>query len=83
MKNRTWNYRRNVELVNKVKSDFFNYFNYRPIRDICAVTLARFTGKKGANISPQIIFLDDSIARHLAILGAEYRKNSSEPVFRQ
>ena len=52
-------------------------------RDICAVTLARFTGKKGANISPQIIFLDDSIARHLAILGAEYRKNSSEPVFRQ
>ena len=31
MKNRTWNYRRNVELVNKVKSDFFNYFDYRPI----------------------------------------------------
>ena len=52
-------------------------------RAICAVTLARFTGEKGADISSQNIFLDDSQSRHLTILGAEYRKNSSEPVFRQ
>ena len=53
------------------------------LRAICAVTLARFTGEKGADISSQNIFLDDSQSRHLTILGAEYRKNSSEPVFRQ
>ena len=53
------------------------------LRDICAVTLSRFTGEKGADISSQTIFLDDSQTRHLMILGAEYRKNSSEPVFRQ
>ena len=52
-------------------------------RAICAVTLARFTGEKGADISSQNIFLDDSQSRHLTNLGAEYRKNSSEPVFRQ
>ena len=51
--------------------------------DICAVTLSRFTGEKGADISSQNIFLDDSLTRHLTILGAEYRKNSSEPVFRR
>jgi len=52
-------------------------------RDICAVTLARFSGEKGADISSQNIFFDDSLTRHLAILSADYRKNSSEPVFRQ
>ena len=50
---------------------------------ICAVTLSRFTGEKGADISSQNIFLDDSQIRHLTILGAEYRKKSSEPVFRR
>jgi hypothetical protein len=51
--------------------------------DICAVTLSRFTGEKGADISSQNIFLDDSLTRYLTILGAEYRKNSSAPVFRR
>ncbi len=52
-------------------------------RAICAATLSRFTGEKGAAISSQNIFLGDSQTRHLTILGAEYRENSSEPVFRQ
>jgi CRISPR/Cas system Type II protein with McrA/HNH and RuvC-like nuclease domain len=39
------------------------------IRDICAVTLSRFSGEKGASISAQKFFLDDSLARHLPILG--------------
>jgi hypothetical protein len=38
-------------------------------RDICAVTLSRFSGEKGASISAQKFFLDDSLARHLPILG--------------
>jgi hypothetical protein len=49
---------------------------------ICAVTHSRFTGRKGADISSQNNFLDDSLTRHLTILSAEYRKNSSAPVFR-
>jgi hypothetical protein len=53
------------------------------IGDICAVTLSRFTVEKGADISSQNIFLDDSLTRYFTILGAEYRKNSSVPVFRQ
>jgi hypothetical protein len=53
------------------------------VRDICAVTLSRFTGEKGVDISSQNIFLDDSQTRHLTILGTKYRKNSSEPVFSQ
>jgi hypothetical protein len=57
--------------------------NFLLKRDICAVTLSRFTGEKGADISSQNIFLDDTITRHLPILSAEYRQNSSAPVFRQ
>jgi len=37
---------------------------------ICAVTLSRFTGEKGAGISSQNIFLGNSQTRHLKILGA-------------
>lgn len=43
-------------------------------RGIYAVTLSRFTGKKGADISPQNNFLDDSLTPHLTTLGAKYRK---------
>jgi len=57
--------------------------NWFTLGDICAVTLTRFTGEKGADISSQNIFLDDSQTRYLTILGAELRKNSSAPVFRQ
>jgi len=53
------------------------------IRDICAVTLSRFTVEKQPDISSQNIFLHDSLTQYLKILGAGYRKNSSKPVFRQ
>jgi len=51
-------------------------------RGICAVTLSRFTGEKGVDISPQNKFLDDSLTPHLTIFNAGYRKKPSEPVFR-
>ena len=53
------------------------------VRDICAVTLSKFTGEKGADISSQNIYLGVAQARHLKILDAEYQKNSLEPIFRQ
>jgi hypothetical protein len=61
---------------------FFQFkVNRKPLRAVCAVTLSRFTGEKGADISSQNIYLGDSQTRHLKILGAEYRKNASEPTF--
>jgi hypothetical protein len=33
-----------------------NFLNSESMGDICAVTLARFTGEKGADISSQNIF---------------------------
>ena len=42
--------------------------------DICAVTLSKFTGEKGADISSQNIYLGDSQTRHLKISDDEYQK---------
>jgi len=47
---------------------------------ICAVTISRFTGEKGAGISSQNICLGGSQTRHLKILGTEYRKNALAPI---
>jgi len=50
-------------------------------RDICAVTLSRFTGEKQPDISSQNIFLHDSPMQYLRILGAGYRKKYIEACF--
>jgi len=53
-----------------MKHKFGKNSKLRPNRGICAVTLSRFTGEKGAGISSQNIFLGNSQTRHLKILGA-------------
>ena len=60
----------------------YHRVNINHIGGICAVTLSRFTGEKGVDISPQNKFLDDSLTPHLTIFNAGYRKKPSEPVFR-